>query len=210
MRLIGGSNPLEGRVEICYYNQWGTVCDNSWSTSDARVVCQQLGYSSASKWTTSYKDASQLLSNTLCTIIIIIEGVCGKWGQVTFLMKDFLCQILVAISACFKIGNLYCIYLKSVSIWLLPFFNWPFYCLLGATAYTSAQFGAGTGPIVMDEVQCRTTERRLIDCLFNLNHNCSHSEDAGVKCTSSTTGMRYDSKWCLHNYYTQLLLRDIN
>ena len=61
----------------------------------------------------------------------------------------------------------------------------------------------------MDEVQCRDTERRLIECPFTLNHNCGHSEDAGVRCTSSTTGMRYDSKLCLHNnYYTQLLLRE--
>ena len=44
VRLVGGFSPYNGRVEICYRNQWGTVCDNSFTSTDARVVCKQLGY----------------------------------------------------------------------------------------------------------------------------------------------------------------------
>ena len=44
VRLVNGSNILEGRVEICLNNAWGTVCDNSFSEDDAQVICHQLGY----------------------------------------------------------------------------------------------------------------------------------------------------------------------
>ena len=44
---MGGSNRYEGRVEICWNETWGTVCDGLWSNSDAQVACRQLGYSSS-------------------------------------------------------------------------------------------------------------------------------------------------------------------
>ena len=48
VRLVNGSTPMEGRVEVCIGGQWGSVCgDDQWTsdTSGANTVCKQLGYS---------------------------------------------------------------------------------------------------------------------------------------------------------------------
>ena len=46
LHLADGSAVNEGRVEICYQNQWGTICDDNWDIFEARIVCSQLGYPS--------------------------------------------------------------------------------------------------------------------------------------------------------------------
>ena len=44
VRLADGAAPNEGRVEVCFNNEYVTVCDDQWDAQDATVVCRQLGY----------------------------------------------------------------------------------------------------------------------------------------------------------------------
>ena len=42
-------------VQICVNGVWGHVCGYDWYTSNARVVCRQLGYSTTGKTMFSYR-----------------------------------------------------------------------------------------------------------------------------------------------------------
>ena len=110
VRLVGGSNNLEGRVEVLYNGVWGTVCDDLWDINDAQVICRQLGFGTA----------------------------------------------------------------------------------LQATLFAS--FGQGTGTIWLDNLQCTGSETRIENCpnIIWGSHNCAHSEDAGVVCSTGKCFYIYD------------------
>ncbi len=60
------------------------------------------------------------------------------------------------------------------------------YVLVGALAILFSGFTDGTGPILLDNVQCIGNEKSLISCTANKIgvHNCAHDEGAGAICMS--------------------------
>lgn len=57
----------------------------------------------------------------------------------------------------------------------------------GATAFRNAYFGQGSGAIYLDDIDCTGSETNLLSCTSNPigEHNCDHSEDAGVNCAGT-------------------------
>ena len=55
------------------------------------------------------------------------------------------------------------------------------------SAVSFAGFGQGNGTILLDEVNCAANQLNIFNCPHNgfKNHDCTHSEDAGVRCSDS-------------------------
>ena len=49
IRLVDGPSMLEGRVEVCDDETWGTVCDDFWISFETNVACRQLGFAPVGK-----------------------------------------------------------------------------------------------------------------------------------------------------------------
>ena len=87
VRLINGPTEYEGRVEVHYNGEWGTVCDDEWDLKDAHVVCRQLGFGPAFKIRDKafYGRGSGLtwLDNLNCTgtELNIVNCTHNGWGK---------------------------------------------------------------------------------------------------------------------------------
>ena len=75
VRLVDGTVPYRGRVEICEERRWRSICSERWDINDATVVCRQLGY------------PAEILYRILGPYTIAIENTgaqafcCGEYGN---------------------------------------------------------------------------------------------------------------------------------
>ena len=73
IRVVGSSSELVGRVEVCIGEVWGTVCSDSWDSTDAGVVCSQLGYSRHSEL---FLISIKLMILIIIAAVTLIRGCC--------------------------------------------------------------------------------------------------------------------------------------
>ncbi|XP_065913214.1 neurotrypsin-like [Dysidea avara] len=212
VRLTNGVNQFEGRVEVYYNGQWGTVCDNNWDMVDANVVCYQLGFGKAWRaYTYGYfgSGSSSMpiwLGEIQCTTRDRYLSECrhNGWGNNDcshYEDAGVACLEAGCTEGDIRLINGSDVYEGRVEVcynkeWGTVCNIWSIsegtvacrqlgYSFVGVT--TSASFGRGKGPIWLDTLQCEGYETQLMDCYHGGfgNNDCSHYEDVGVICDNS-------------------------
>uniref|UniRef100_A0A3P9H0A6 Neurotrypsin n=1 Tax=Oryzias latipes TaxID=8090 RepID=A0A3P9H0A6_ORYLA len=207
MRLIGGESESEGTVEVFHAGQWGSICDDQWDDSDAEVVCRQLGLSGAAKaWGQAHfgKSSGRVwLDEVRCTGNELSLEQCTKsaWGEHNCLHSEdagVSCHPLTD-GATRLVGGA-----GSHEGRLEIFYQgqWGTVCDDGWTKSNSQvvcrqldippgpRFGVGSGPILLDDVNCTGKEPSLLLCSRRewLCHDCSHQEDVHIACNPEING----------------------
>uniref|UniRef100_H3AH32 Neurotrypsin n=1 Tax=Latimeria chalumnae TaxID=7897 RepID=H3AH32_LATCH len=218
VRLQGGRSKLDGTVEVYWNGVWGTICSENWDSDDAAVICRQLGYSGKGTarrvpflrhglapvhWGNIHCRGEEG-SILQCQKDVKLGGTCHQKEVAAVTCTSGKGPAFVPVRL---VGGSFA-YEGRVEVYRAG--QWGTVCddqwddydaevvcrQLGlssgtAKAWSRAHFGEGSGPVLLDEVQCTGNELSIEQCTKSLwgEHNCGHKEDAGVSCTPLKAGV---------------------
>ncbi|XP_023492415.1 neurotrypsin isoform X5 [Equus przewalskii] len=212
IRLAGGSNVHEGRVELYHAGQWGTVCDDQWDDADAEVICRQLGLSGIAKaWNQAYFGEGSgpvMLDEVRCTGNELSIEQCPKssWGEHNCGHKEdagVSCTPLT--DGVIRLAGGKGSHEGRLEVYYRG--QWGTVCDDGWTELntyvvcrqlgfkygkqaSANHFEGSPGPIWLDDVSCSGKETSFLECSRRPwgRHDCSHREDVGIACHPSGPG----------------------
>uniref|UniRef100_A0A8C4UJ87 SRCR domain-containing protein n=1 Tax=Falco tinnunculus TaxID=100819 RepID=A0A8C4UJ87_FALTI len=220
LRLVGGESRCDGRVEIFHHGTWGRVLDDNWDMQEANVVCQQLQCGAA---TAAYKPlkaqrgrgpvglrgvrcAGQETSLTACRTSLpknarvaeMMEDVgvvcSGEWHwswQIRLVDGPGRCAGRVEV---YNQGSWGTVCDDGWDLLDATVVCRQLDCGGAVDAVRFARFGAGSGEIWLDNVNCSGNESALWDCpaVSWEQQDCGHKEDAGVICSGLCQELWWD------------------
>ncbi|XFF78169.1 hypothetical protein AB1E18_004388 [Capra hircus] len=206
LRLVSEDQQCAGWLEVFYNGTWGSVCRSPMEDITVSVICRQLGCGDSGTLNSSFALREgfrpQWVDGIRCrkTDTSLWQCPSDPWNYTSCSPKEE-AYISCADSRQIRLadGGGRC----SGRVEILDQGSWGTICddhwdlddarvvcrQLGCgealSAMGSAHFGAGSGPIWLDEVSCRGEESQVWRCPAWgwQQHNCNHQEDAGVICS---------------------------
>ncbi|XP_074666362.1 scavenger receptor cysteine-rich domain-containing protein DMBT1-like isoform X1 [Strix aluco] len=195
LRLVNGSDPCSGRVEVFHDQRWGGICTDGWDLAEARVVCQQLGcgvaHSAAGSAQFGTGDGLIWVDAVECTGTegALFECKVKFWGAESCKSRGH-AGVMCSAAADLDLGSSEALRLVNGPhrcagrVEVFHSHQWGTICddgwdlndaavvcrQLGCGTAMSAPglsgFGEGSGPIWLDGVSCLGTEATLTECSF--------------------------------------------
>ncbi|XP_076026960.1 scavenger receptor cysteine-rich type 1 protein M130-like [Genypterus blacodes] len=202
LRLINGTERCSGRVEVKFNGQWGKVCQNNWSKKESDMVCKEFLCGNAKK---NYVNPSFGETIGLPGFTATCSGDESSVSACSFQLNPASCEgVSVSCTGSPPIRLVNGTDRCSGRVELLHQGQWGTVCdddwdirnaevvcreMDCGTAFEAkagAFFGRGQGRIWLDNVVCQGNESSLAHCRRPSygEHNCEHSEDAGVECSN--------------------------
>uniref|UniRef100_A0A671QXM6 SRCR domain-containing protein n=1 Tax=Sinocyclocheilus anshuiensis TaxID=1608454 RepID=A0A671QXM6_9TELE len=210
VRLVDGSSPCAGRVEVLHRGQWGTVCGDFWDMADAAVVCRELdcgepvdalggahfGSGSGPIWMSAVvcTGSESTLKNcgsagwsiqNVCTPNLNAGVICSGYTDLRLINGADSCSGRVELQFFNEWGTVCdaCWDMRAASV-LCRQLN----CGIAVSVVGSDWFGEGSGEIWADVFDCDGNETKLSECSISSwsRAECSHRQDAGVICSSES------------------------
>ncbi|KAK3517615.1 hypothetical protein QTP70_013098, partial [Hemibagrus guttatus] len=209
VRLSGGSE-CQGEVEIYFRQDWRSVLLDSWSLSEASVLCRQLGCGSVLNYRSS---PSTTEHKHMCVMGFSCPGSEAHLGNCSSAQAEPVnCssreQLYITCSGIvnpthssirlvgsggdcagrlevFHSGSWGTVCDDSWDIEDAQVVCRQLQCGVALSTHIPAWFGPGTGSIWLNEVECEGNETSLWNCRFQLceEGECGHHEDVGVVCS---------------------------
>ncbi|XP_069047765.1 scavenger receptor cysteine-rich type 1 protein M130-like [Lepisosteus oculatus] len=206
VRLVGGTSPCAGRVEVLHAGQWVTVDGEGWDASASAVVCRQLGCGpamtapggahsgkgSGKVWPRRASCTGTEAALRDCRLQEVKYFVYNHEADAGVLCSDHLGVRL-------RGGGGRCsgrVEIQRAETWGTVCdadFDWPdaevvcrqLDCGIPSEVLGAARFGGGQGRVWAEEFLCQGDEALLYSCpkAATQSLNCSHENDVGLVCS---------------------------